>query len=52
MKNKVRHSSGWGQEAAQYLNDKGVRGLGTDTISADAGNSNTFDAHNVFFKSG
>ena len=48
--NKVRHFPGWGQEAAQYLLEKGVRGLGIDTVSIDAGNNNTFAAHNVFLK--
>jgi len=48
--NKVRHFPGWGQEAAQYLLEKGVRGLGIDTASIDTGNSNTFVAHNIFLK--
>ncbi|CAF0747400.1 unnamed protein product [Rotaria sordida] len=47
---KVRHFPGWGQEAAQYLLDKGVRGLGIDVASIDAGNNNTFGAHHVFLK--
>lgn len=45
---KVRHFPGWGQAAAKYLFDKGVRGLGTDTASIDPGNSTTFGAHHVF----
>ena len=48
--NKVRHFPGWGEEAAQYLHEKSVRGLGTDAASIDAGNSNTFPAHRVFLK--
>ncbi len=48
--NMVRHFPGWGQEAAQYLLEKGVRGLGIDTVSIDAGNSNNFIAHNIFLK--
>lgn len=48
--NGVRHFPGWGQEAAQYLLDKGLRGLGIDTVSIDAGNNNNFDAHCVFLK--
>jgi kynurenine formamidase len=49
-KNQVRHFPGWGGEAAQYLLEKGVRGLGIDTVSIDAGNNNNFDAHKVFLK--
>jgi len=48
--NKVRHFPGWGKEAAQYLHEKGVRGLGIDTASIDAGNNNNFDAHTIFLK--
>lgn len=48
--NKVRHFPGWGGDAAQYLLDKGVRGLGIDTASIDAGNNDKFDAHCVFLK--
>ena len=48
--NKVRHFPGWGHEAAQYLHEKDVRGLGGDTASIDPGNSTTFDAHRVFLK--
>ena len=47
---QVRHFPGWGGESAQYLLDKGVRGLGIDVASIDAGNSTTFDAHYVFLK--
>ena len=47
---KIRHFPGWGQEAAHYLLEKGVRGLGIDTASIDAGNSDTFGAHCVFLK--
>ena len=48
--NGVRHFPGWGQEAAQYLLNKGVRGLGIDTVSIDAGNEDKFVAHAVFLK--
>jgi kynurenine formamidase len=48
--NKVRHFPGWGQESAQYLLEKGVRGLGIDTASIDAGNSTSFIAHTIFLK--
>ncbi|CAF4598620.1 unnamed protein product [Rotaria sp. Silwood2] len=48
--NQVRHFPGWGREAAQYLLEKGVRGLGIDTLSIDAGNNPNFDAHQVFLK--
>ncbi|CAF1323015.1 unnamed protein product [Didymodactylos carnosus] len=48
--NKIRHFPGWGEESAQYLLDKGVRGLGIDAVSIDAGNNINFDAHRVFLK--
>jgi len=48
--NGVRHFPGWGQEAAEYLLDKGARGLGIDTASIDPGNDSTFAAHGVFLK--
>ncbi len=46
----MRHFPGWGQESAQYLLDKGVRGLGIDTLSIDAGNNTSFSAHSIFLK--
>ncbi len=48
--NKVRHFPGWGQQSAQYLLNKDVRGLGIDTVSIDAGTNDNFSAHKVFLK--
>ncbi|CAF4956051.1 unnamed protein product [Rotaria sp. Silwood1] len=47
---EIRHFPGWGPEAAQYLLDKGVRGLGSDTASIDVGNNTNFYAHRIFLK--
>jgi kynurenine formamidase len=48
----VMHFPGVSVAAARYLLDRGVRGLGIDTLSVDPGPSETFDEHRTFLPAG
>lgn len=48
----VMHFPGISVEASIYLADKGVRGLGIDTLSTDPGTSTTYDQHKTFLARG
>lgn len=47
------HSPGWSGEAMEWLvAERGINGAAIDTISLDAGNSATYDAHRVLLGAG
>ncbi|WP_438017120.1 cyclase family protein [Sorangium sp. So ce315] len=48
----VMHYPGVSVEASRYLRDRGVRGLGIDTLSTDPGPSETFEQHKAFLGDG
>ncbi|MGK3998277.1 cyclase family protein [Sorangium sp. So ce1024] len=48
----VMHFPGVSVEASRYLRERGVRGLGIDTLSTDPGPSETFEQHKTFLGDG
>ncbi|WP_437287804.1 cyclase family protein [Sorangium sp. So ce406] len=48
----VMHFPGVSVEASRYLRERGVRGVGIDTLSTDPGPSQTFDQHKAFLGAG
>jgi kynurenine formamidase len=47
------HSPGWGAEAARFLvEERGIAGAATDTLSLDIGASQGYEAHRVFLPAG
>lgn len=48
----VMHFPGVSVEASKYLTERGVRGLGIDTLSTDPGPSTTFAEHKQFLTAG
>jgi kynurenine formamidase len=48
----VMHFPGVSVPAARYLLDRGVRGIGIDTLSVDPGTNAAFDEHKVFLAAG
>ncbi|WP_325894523.1 cyclase family protein [Grimontia sp. NTOU-MAR1] len=51
-KNNVMHFPGYSPEAAAMLVDRGVTGIGIDTLSLDHGPSQSFATHIVMLKAG
>ncbi|XXT19359.1 cyclase family protein [Sorangium sp. So ce429] len=48
----VMHFPGVSVEASRYLRERGVRGVGIDTLSTDPGPSQTFEQHKAFLGAG
>ena len=48
--NNVMHFPGFSAAAAEFLVERGVAGIGIDTLSLDYGGSKTFAAHSVMLK--
>ncbi|WP_437675647.1 cyclase family protein [Sorangium sp. So ce131] len=48
----VMHFPGVSVEASRYLHERGVRGIGIDTLSTDPGPSQTFEQHKTFLGAG
>src|SRR5262249_15132261 len=50
--NGVMHFPGVSVAAARFLLDRGVRGIGIDTLSVDPGPNEKFDEHRTFLPAG